>query len=239
MIKDSENLFDAGMVHVKGLLDKDELMVLRAELLAMHGNFDNLPDDVKTKTDRNSNGEIREISHLSVKLPAFRESSVYKQCHALASDIFATNCKYGHDEAIFKSPGSKPVNWHQDQTYSKYDKDKQCVSIWIPMQRTGPANGGMEYVVNAPHGSQRLLTHEKVTPDSFMYHIPEEQLPQSNVVSPEMEPGDVCVHTPLCVHRSHPNNSDELRVAWILQFNKYGASRFLRWNNLKRFLPGI
>ena len=139
----SEELFVAGVVHLKGVLDIDELMLLRAELLALHSKFDRLPDDVKTKTDRNSKGEIREISYLSKKFSAFRESSVYKQCHALANGIFGTECKYGHDEAIFKSPGSRPVEWHQDQTYSKYDKDKQCVSIWIPMQRAGPANGGM------------------------------------------------------------------------------------------------
>ena len=236
MKKASEELFATGMVHIKDLLDKDELMVLRAELLALHSSFDRLPGDLKTKTDRNTDGEIREISHLSGALSVFGESSVYKQCHALASDIFGTDCKYGHDEAIFKSPGSKSVDWHQDQTYSKYDKDKQCVSIWIPMQRTGPANGGMQYVVDKAPG---LLAHEKVTPDSFMYHISEEQIPKASVVSPEMEPGDVCVHTPLSVHRSHPNNSHEVRVAWILQFNKYGASRFFRWNNLKRFLPEV
>ena len=234
----SAELFAAGMVHLKGLLDIDDLMVLRAELLTLHSSFDSLPDDVKTKTDRNNKGEIREISYLSKKFSAFRQSSVFRQCHALASDVFGTDCKYGHDEAIFKSSGSKSVNWHQDQAYSKYDKDKQCVSIWIPMQRTGPANGGMEYIVNAAQGSQSLLAHEKVTPESFMYHIPEEQLPDAGVISPEMEPGDVCVHTPLCVHRSHPNSSNEVRVAWILQFNKYGASRFVRWNNLKHYLPG-
>jgi len=58
----SEELFAAGMVHLKGLLDIDDLMVLRAELLTLHSSFDSLPDDVKTKTDRNNKGEIREIS---------------------------------------------------------------------------------------------------------------------------------------------------------------------------------
>ena len=164
----------------------------------------------------------------------FRESSVYKDCHALASEIFSTRARYGHDEAIFKSPGSKPVDWHQDQTYSKYDKDKQCVSIWIPLQNTDPDNGGMEYVTDRDSG---LLPHEKSAPDSFMYRLSEEYLKDACTESPVMELGDVCIHSPLCIHRSHPNRSQDMRMAWILQFNKYGVGRFLRWNNLKQYMP--
>lgn len=240
----SEEIFAAGMVHVKGLLDKDDLVVLREALLTLHGQFDDLPSDIQTKSDQNAVGEIREIAGLSTKFAAFGRSSIFEACRSLANEILKTNCRYGHDEAIFKNPGSKSVDWHQDQSYSKYDKDKQCVSIWIPMQPTGPANGGMEYVVSGEQefdkrsGGTSLLEHKKA-PDSFMYHISPEHLPDAQVVSPEMEPGDVCVHTPLCIHRSHPNTSSELRVAWILQFNKYGASRFVRWNNLKQYIPGL
>jgi len=241
----SEEIFSAGMVHVKGVLDKNDLAVLREALLTLYGQFDDLPSNIKTKSDQDAVGEIREIAGLSTRFSTFGRSSIFRTCKSLANEIFKTNCRYGHDEAIFKSAGSKSVDWHQDQSYSKFDKDKQCVSIWIPMQPTGPANGGMEYVVDVEQefdkgsGSKSLLEHKRVSPESFMYHISTEDLPDARVVSPEMELGDVCVHTPLCIHRSHPNTSNELRVAWILQFNKYGVSRFVRWNNLKQYIPGL
>lgn len=204
--------------------------------MSFYNHFDALPSEVKKKSDHNKEGEIRETARLAETFPAFKNSSVYEECHRLASSIFGTDARYGHDEAIFKAPGSDPVDWHQDQSYSKLDKDKQCVSIWIPMQPTGPANGGMEYVVS---GSQSLLQHKKVAPGSFMYHLDKQHVEKLETVSPVMEPGDVCVHTPLCVHRSYPNTTGAVRVAWILQFNKYGARRFIRWNNLKQYIPRL
>jgi len=231
----AEQLESVGMAHVKGLLDEAELEPIRRELHKLHSNFNQLPQDFKKNSDANSGAEIREISGLVKHSSVFEHSTAYQKCYDLAQQIFDKTPHYGHDECIFKAPGGQPVDWHQDQTYSKYDKDKQCVSIWIPLQNTNKDNGGMEYVLNC---RESLREHSKVTPDSFMYRIDPDQLNDVNTISPEMFVGDVCVHTPLCIHRSHPNNSDQIRVAWIIQFNKYGSMRFLRLQNLKKYLPG-
>ena len=237
----AQQLESDGMAHVRGLFDESELDPIRRELIDLHENFNQLSRDITTKSDANSGAEIREISHLVKVSPVFQESPVYQKCYELAGQIFGRTPQYGHDEAIFKAPGGQPVDWHQDQTYSKYDKDKQCVSIWIPLQNTSKNNGGMQYVLN---GRENLREHNRVTPSSFMYRIEPEKLNHGQgedvkTVSPEMTVGDVCVHTPLCIHRSHPNNGEHVRIAWILQFNKYGRLRFLRLQNLKQYLPAI
>ncbi len=225
-----------GMAHVRGLLTDTELAPIRDELIRLHRNFNQLPNSVNKKSDDNKEAEIREISHLVKQSPLFQKSTVFSKCLQLAQEIFDRKPHYGHDEAIFKAPGGQPVDWHQDQTYSKYDKDKQCVSVWIPMQDTNKDNGGMQYVVNR---KEQLLEHNRVTADSFMYRIPTDLLEEDIVtLSPDMTIGDVCVHTPLCIHRSHPNNSNQTRIAWIIQFNKYGKARFLRLSNLKQYFNG-
>lgn len=232
----AQQLEHTGMAHVRGLLTETELAPIRTELIKLHSNFNQLPKRFNKNSDNNSGSEIREISRLVKHSPVFQHSPVFTKCFKLAEQIFGKSPHYGHDEAIFKATGGQPVEWHQDQTYSKYDKDKQCVSVWIPLQDTNKDNGGMEYVVDR---QDFLLKHNRVTTDSFMYRIPSDHLNDKVTVSPEMIIGDVCVHTPLCIHRSHPNHSDQTRIAWIIQFNKYGKSRFLRFNNLKRYIRGI
>ena len=228
------SLESRGVAHVKNLLPVDELLKLRTELQTCHNTFTSVSENVTTKSD--SAGLIREIAGLVNYSSLFARSDVYQKCSQLASTLFGRTARYGHDEAIFKAPGGESVQWHQDQVYSKYDRDKQCVSIWIPLQDTDTSNGGMEYVVNS---KDRLLGHERVSSDSFMYRVTQNQLDNAETISPVMKLGDVCVHTPLCVHRSLPNSGADLRIAWILQFNKYGVSRFLRWNNLKQYIPQL
>lgn len=232
----AQQLDQTGMAHVKGLLTEAELQPIQTELNQLCSNFNLLPESINKKSDDNKDAEIREIAQLVKYSSIFQNSPVYSKCFELAKEIFGRPPHYGHDEAIFKSPGGQPVEWHQDQTYSKYDKDKQCISIWIPMQATNQHNGGMEYIVNR---KDPLLEHSRVSDDSFMYRIPTSYLVDASTVSPDMNVGDVCVHTPLCIHRSHPNHSDQTRIAWIIQFNKYGKSRFLRLGNLKHYVPGF
>jgi len=226
-----EQLDQCGMVHIKGLLPAPELAEIRKTLLRLHSQFDVLKNADDAKIDKA--GDIREIARLVNRDSTFTDSTTYARCWSLAAEIFGRTPIYGHDEAIFKSPGSRPVDWHQDQWYSKLDRDKQCISIWIPLQDTGSDNGGMQYVTNV---SNKLMEHTQVSPDSFMYRIDDKKLENYESTSPQTNLGDVCVHTPMSIHRSHPNDSDSLRVAWILQFNKFGKLRFMRWSNIKRYL---
>lgn len=226
-------LSNSGVVHLRQFFTPGDVEAIHQELNRLFDNFRFLPKQVQPKSDSNPGSTIREIANLIRHYPAFHQSPVYRKCSQLATDIFGRPSRYGFDHAIYKSPGSTAVHWHQDQFYSKYDRDKQCISFWIPLQPVTPANGGMQYVTGS---SERLLTHTRVAPDSYMYHVSPEQMSNMSTVSPEMKPGDVCLHTPLTLHRSHPNTSTETRGAWIIQFNKYGPMRFARWKNLQQQL---
>jgi len=225
-----------GIAHLRNFVTPEDINKIRSELDKMFDNFEQLPKQLCPKTDNGRTGEIREIAHLASNYLIFRQSAVYKKCRDLASDIFGRQCTYGFDHAIYKSPGSAPVEWHQDQFYSKFDLDKQCLSYWIPLQPVTAVNGGMQYSATA---AEKLLPHEVVAPDSYMYHVPSAHLCNHKTISPNMELGDLCIHTPLTLHRSHPNNSTSIRCAWIIQFNKYSKVRFVRWNNVKQHIARL
>jgi len=233
-----QTLSGNGVVHMRNFIEPAEILAIKSKLDNLFANFNHLPPQVSPKAD--SNRDIREIANLINYFPLLRQSPPYRKCHRLASDIFGAPARYGFDHAIYKAPNSDSVKWHQDQFYSKFDRDKQCVSFWIPLQAVAPLNGGMQYAVTSDNSTPpALLSHTRVSPKSHMYHVPPELLSRLETISPEMQAGDVCLHTPLTPHRSHPNGSADIRGAWILQFNKFGPLRFVRWGNIRNQLKHL
>lgn len=177
-------------------------------------------------------GLITELKYACKLDAALARSAVFRKCEQIASEYFGAPCHYGFDHALFKQAGSGPVDWHQDQHYSKFDLNKQCLSFWIPLQAVSAENGGMEYAI----GNFDLLPHTPVSKGSRAHYVRQAHRPSGATTSPELQPGDVCIHTPLSLHRSHPNRGQSTRGAWIIQFNRYGYSRFFQRGNLYRHI---
>jgi len=221
--KISEQLDLNGVAHVRQFISTENINLLLHRI-----NSGNLQKQFKQRDEK---GRVREIEWLSRLDPFFRQSQTFHQCFELANQVFDTRCHFGFDHVISKSPGSDPVHWHQDQFYSKLDKDKQCLSFWIPLQPVSPSNGGMEYAIGQ---QDKVFPHRPIFPQAHAHHV--EDLAPMKTLSPVMDVGDVCIHTPMTLHRSHPNQGDNTRHAWILQFNRYNAWRFFRWNSIRRHL---
>ena len=221
--KNSQELGNNGVLHLRRLIAKDDIELLRVRLQC---------ETIKTRLqalDRDC--LVQEVEWLTKLDPVFRDSNVYQRCYEVACKLFNGKCYFGFDHAIVKAPGSGPVHWHQDQFYSRVDRDKQCLAFWIPLQAVTPESGGMEYATGLSKG---LLKHEPLFENSHAYRVVD--LPPVKTTSPTMDIGDVCIHTPMTLHRSHPNQSEKPRAAWILQFNRYGMRRFFRLSSIRRHL---
>ena len=223
------NLQQNNFTLVRSLYHSSDISYMRELLSSYYNSLKQNNLSLKHKfLDNDQN--ITELPRLIKFSSEFENSSLYQRSFDFASALFGAKCRYGFDHAIFKEPGSEPVRWHQDQIYSKGDLQKQCLSFWIPMHPVNPSDGGMEYAGN----QHQLLPHTPVSANSTTFTVDEQYLDRIETISPNLEPGDVCIHTPMSLHRSHPNTSNRTRVAWIIQFNRYGLSRFFRWRNLAR-----
>ncbi len=217
------------VAHVRQLLLPGEVQAV-AQLLGQFTN-DKAGSEAALQV-RDKAGLITELERVCRLNSALTHSQAFTKCQQIATEYFGAPCHYGFDHAIFKEPGSGSVDWHQDQHYSRFDLDKQCLSFWIPLQPANAQNGGMEYAT----GDYDLLPHTPVSKGSHAHFVAEKHRPTGPTVSPDMQPGDVCIHTPMTLHRSHPHQGDATRAAWILQFNRYGYSRFFRWANFRQHI---
>ncbi len=104
------------------------------------------------------------------------------------------------------------VPWHQDLAYLRADEARETliVNCWIPLVDARADNGCMQVV----RGSHRagLIAHEAQN-DPWV-GIAEAALPEGDIVTCELDRGDVLMTTERLVHRSLPYVRDSVR--WSL-----------------------
>lgn len=105
------------------------------------------------------------------------------------------------DQLLVKEPGlAAEIKWHQDlQTFPV--SGTQAISIWVPFDPASNANGAVSYA-RGSHLSGTMFRDRNYREGSGPEVPPLEDL---DVVSWELQPGDVVVHHPLTLHGSPGN----------------------------------
>ena len=121
--------------------------------------------------------------------------------------------KHWYDQLFLKAPGADvPTPWHHDLTFWPL-RGSEIISIWIPVDPVDKASSGLEYI----RGSHRWDNRYKaITPDysEFMVNPELEDVPDIeanrddyDLLSWDMQPGDILIFHPLIVHGSGGNQS--------------------------------
>ena len=105
------------------------------------------------------------------------------------------------DQLLVKEPGlSAEIKWHQDlQTFPV--TGTQAISIWVPFDPASSANGAVSYA----RGSHLWGTmfRDRNYRNGSGPEVP--PLDEMDILSWELQPGDVIVHHPLTLHGSPGN----------------------------------
>jgi ectoine hydroxylase-related dioxygenase (phytanoyl-CoA dioxygenase family) len=164
------------------------------------------------------------------------ESPAGELAHQVLAGLGATHVRFFYDQSFVKEPGSQvPTPWHHDLTFWPVEGSQLC-SIWMPLDAVTRETSGLEYV----RGSHRWANRFKaITPDhnAFMVNPDLEDLPDIDshrddydIVSWDMQPGDVLIFHPLVVHGSSGNTSTTTRRRAL-------ATRWLGEDVVYRALP--
>lgn len=179
----------------------------RASLIVEHGASDDLE------------GVIQEINHLLKSVPVLRQSRLLAECNAVVNQVLGRCAKPSFDHAIYKQPRSGSILWHQDQAYKDKVKRMQSVHVWIPLQDTSPSMGGMQYVPGS-HQFGNIPHTRHAEAHTLSAKVKDGACEAAVQVAARL--GDVIIHLPQTLHSSLPNNSDDIRKAWIIHFSPYG-----------------
>ncbi len=130
-----------------------------------------------------------------------------------------------HDQALYKEPGGRVTDPHQDQPYWPI-AETDTITAWIPLDGSTLANGAMGYLP----GSHRLGIRRFV---NIFLGEPEPVLDGDGLkdiepVYVEVPRGAVAFHHGLTFHLANPNATDRVRRVHTVIFFRDGSTRAAR-----------
>jgi ectoine hydroxylase-related dioxygenase (phytanoyl-CoA dioxygenase family) len=157
-----------------------------------------------------------------------REAALDSALPELVTQLLETErLNFWEDTTFVKRPNTpQRTTFHQDYAYFQIEGN-QCCIVWIPLDPADLENGTMEYV----RGSHRW--EEVYAPNPFISQSPHplspyDRLPDIeanrddyDIVSFNVEPGDVIVHHVLTLHGSGGNKSED-RIRRAVSFRYTG-----------------
>jgi ectoine hydroxylase-related dioxygenase (phytanoyl-CoA dioxygenase family) len=127
-----------------------------------------------------------------------------------------------HDQALYKVPGGRPTDAHQDHPYWPM-RETASITAWIPFEGSTLAGGAMAYLP----GTHRIGMRRFV---NIFFGEPEDLLADPEVagiepVFVELEKGSVAFHHGLTVHLANANTTDRPRAVHTVIYFADGNTR--------------
>lgn len=120
---------------------------------------------------------------------------------------------FWEDTTFVKKPSTaQKTTFHQDYGYFQIEGEKCCI-VWIPLDPVDNENGNMEYIRGSHKWGEsyapNVLISQSTHPMSPFDKLPDiESEPEKyDIVSFDVQPGDVIIHHVMTVHGSRGNMS--------------------------------
>jgi ectoine hydroxylase-related dioxygenase (phytanoyl-CoA dioxygenase family) len=163
-------------------------------------------------------GEITFTTHLVTRSPALRELVASPPLSDLAVDLLGPAVRLYWDQAVYKKPGTaSPFPWHQDNGYT-FVRPQQYLTCWIALSDVTEANG-CPWVVPGLH-RRGTLAHR--TTDLGFVCLDD----APDAVPVPARAGSIVVFSSLTPHCTGPNETDDVRRAYIVQYAPDGARTY-------------
>jgi ectoine hydroxylase-related dioxygenase (phytanoyl-CoA dioxygenase family) len=168
-----------GFVIVENVLEPAEIEAARSRIEPLFaGKFETglYPDEWNWKTGKDRPDVTRQIcnawkSDRTIAAIVLRPD-VGKACATLRG---WPGARMNQDNVIWKPPGTKPLGFHQDDSYQQWIDPPELMTCWITLDDTRADQGTIEYV----RGSHRW----PVAPPIKQFHAPDDPLEDMRVAA--------------------------------------------------------
>ena len=130
---------------------------------------------------------------------------------ALLESIYGEPPLLFKEKLIFKPPGARGYNLHQDIPLSWANFPRSFVTVLIAIDESTRANGCTEVFAG--------YHHDFLSPNPAEYMLPDETVDPAHRAWLELSPGDVAIFHGLTPHRSEPNRSSQTRRTFYVSYN--------------------
>jgi hypothetical protein len=141
---------------------------------------------------------------------------------AAAALLGAEAVRIWHDQALYKEPGGRPTDAHQDQPYWPI-AETDTITAWIPLDGSTLEGGAMGYVAGSHKlGFKRFVNIFGDEPEDVLNRA---ELRGAPPVFVEVPRGSVAFHHGLTFHLAMPNRTDRIRRVHTAIYFRDGCTR--------------
>lgn len=172
--------------------------------------------------------------------PAVRAATFEPKLGRMAAQLLGVpKIRVWHDQALYKEPGGRETDPHQDLPFWPMRPADQ-VTAWIAFDGSSRDRGAMAYLP----GSHSVGLKKFVDITHLMHPEPYPIMDDPAVahIEPvwiEVEPGDVVFHHSLTVHLASPNETDHMRRVFCIIYFADGCVRAAPWPHVSVDRQGI
>lgn len=213
---------EKGFVVLDGLVTEDELDHYGALVTA--AVEERAAQDTRTLAEKSRYEQsFIQIQNLWESHDAIRPLSFHPRIAQAAAELLGVEAiRMWHDQALFKEPGGRETDAHQDQPYWPID-EPVTVTAWIPFEGSTLESGAMGYVP----GSHRVGVRKFV---NIFWGEPEDLLARPELEGTEPEfvevpKGSIAFHHGLTAHLARPNRTTRARSVHTIIFFGDGCHR--------------
>jgi ectoine hydroxylase-related dioxygenase (phytanoyl-CoA dioxygenase family) len=209
-----------GFVHIADLLPAAEMPALAAAVDAAVAK--RKTHDRRTLEDKSPYEQsFIQCQYLWEDFPAVRPLTFHPALGAaLGALLGAERVRLWHDQALYKEPGGRETDAHQDHAYWPI-AEADTITAWIPLTEIDHETGCMGYVPGSHLGEVEFV-------DIFSEPGAGAALVAKQKAAPvwaPCKPGDVIFHSGRTVHLAKPNRSERMRQVYTGIYFKDGCTR--------------
>lgn len=181
--------------------------------------------DLRTEKDKRSLNEkspyeqsFKQCGYLCWDYPAVKDYVFGKRFAGIARDLMKVNgIRLWHDQALYKEPGGRITNCHQDESYWPI-KSENTITMWMALVDVPEVKGSMRFIPKTHKIGIKEYVNIFENP-----HMPESMEYQIRTIVP-LRAGDVTFHSGLTFHEASANQTNEMREAMTVIYFEDGAT---------------
>ena len=213
-----EEYWKKGYIKLNGVLSGAALeyihrLIGAAVLLRIISNQRSAAASEKSLTEQS----FLQCGYLCWDFPAVRDFVFARRFAAIARDLMGIDrVRLLHDQALYKEPGGKVTDLHQDISYWPV-KTEFTTTFWLALTEVPAPLGNLFFLP----GTHKIGLYEYV--DIFRKpHMPD-RLKNSPQMDVPLQAGDATLHSGLIFHGARANQTCELREAMTITYIEDGA----------------
>ena len=209
---------DFGFVKIENVIEKEYLpevrKIIQSAVLLRKGK-----DERELKDKSQYEQSLLQCGFLCWDFPAMKEFVFAKRFAGIVRDLMkADHIRLWHDQALFKEPGGRITDAHQDCSYWPIAEPHYTATMWLALTDV-PIEKGCLYFY--PHTNDPNL---KEYVDIFKNPHQPKLLKETEKVFVPLKAGDATFHSGLTFHGAGNNQTKEMREAMTIIYIKDGVT---------------